>query len=427
MIVEVLIIFVLIILNGIFSMSEIALVSSKNFLLKSKAESGDKGAKKALELSKNPGKFLSTVQVGITLIGILTGVYGGASIAETLSDYFEAAGLFSNYSEHVSTLIVVVFITYFTLIFGELFPKRLGLNTPEKISSFVALPMTILSTITKPIIWLLNGSTELLIKIFRIKPNEENFITEEEIRSMLEQATEVDKAEKEMVERVFFLGDTDAGSLMTSRNEVVLINVDDEVSLNMQIMAESNHSHFPVYENSTDNIIGILSLKSLSLSLIRNEVLDIRKLLKPALYVNEATKAFKLLERMKENDTQFTVAVNEYGSFMGVVTINDLFKVIAGNLYKSSEDLEIVKRQDGSFLVDGLISLDEFFRYFNIEDTKEIENKGFYTLGGLILYLTSHIPKASEKLKWRNLTFEIIDMDGQRVDKILVKYKNHDS
>lgn len=420
MVVEILIIFILIILNGIFSMSEIALVSSKKFRLDSKAEQGSKGAKKAARLSEDPGKFLSTVQVGITLIGILTGVYGGASIAEKMADNFEEAGLFGAYSEHVSTFIVVVFITYFTLILGELFPKRLGLNAPEKIASLVAIPMSFISSITKPIIWVLNGSTELLIRVFKIKPNEQNFITEEEIRSMLEQATEVDREEKEMVERVFFLGDTDVGSLMTSKNEVVMLDIEDELSVNMKIMADSIHTHFPVYEENSDNIIGILSLKTFSSALMRNEVTNIRGLLKPVLFVNESTKAFKLLERMKESETHFAVAVNEYGSLMGVVTSNDLFKVIVGNLYKKDDNIEILKREDGSYLVDGLISLDEFFRFFEIEDTEEIENKGFYTLGGLILFITSRIPEASEKVKWRNFTFEIIDMDGQRVDKILV-------
>ncbi|HEY8402837.1 MAG TPA: hemolysin family protein [Cytophagaceae bacterium] len=420
MAIEIAIIFVLILLNGIFSMSEIALVSSKKFKLEDDAENGSKSAKKALELTKEPGRFLSTIQVGITLIGILTGVYGGASIAETMEDIFLEKGWFVGYEEPVSTGIVVLFITYFTLILGELFPKQLGLSAPERIATFVARPMSVLGKVTQPVVWLLNGSTELLLKIFRIKRKEENQITEDEIKAMLEQASEVEEEEKEMLERVFFLGDTDVGSLMSPRNEMVMLDIDDDIEVNKKIMAESIHTHFPVYEHTTDNIVGILSLKTFSSALMRNEKIELRQLLQPALFVIESTSAFKLLSKMKEKQTHFAIAVNEYGHVKGVVTSNDLFKVIAGNIY-SKDDLEIIKRPDGTYLVDALISLDEFFRYFEVEDTEDIEQQGFYTLGGLILYVCGHIPQTGERMTWRNFSFEVVDMDGQRVDKVIVK------
>ncbi len=423
MVVEIIIILLLIIVNGIFSMSEIALVSSKKFKLESASEKGNKGAKVALDLSENPGKFLSTVQVGITLIGILTGVFGGASISRRLDDYFEASGVFGNYSETVAGLIVVFGITYVTLILGELLPKRIGMNSPEKIASAIAIPMTILAKIVKPLIWLLSASTDLFIKILQLKPQEDHFVTEEEIKAMLEEASdigEVEKEEREMVERVFFLGDTDVGSLMSSRADVVSLDINEDLEVNKKIMAESIHTHFPVYENEYDNIIGILSLKTFSSSLLKKEEIDLRSMLIDALFVPVQMTAFKLLENMKARNTHFAVAVDEYGSVKGVITTNDLVNVVIGDVYRK-EEAEIIKRQDDSYLVDGLISLDEFFRYFEVEKTEEIEKEGFYTLGGLILYIFKRIPSSGETIDWKNLHFEVLDMDGQRVDKVLVR------
>lgn len=423
MVVEIIIILLLIIVNGIFSMSEIALVSSKKFKLESASEKGNKGAKVALDLSENPGKFLSTVQVGITLIGILTGVFGGASISRRLNDYFESSGIFGNYSETAAGLIVVFGITYVTLILGELLPKRIGMNSPEKIASAIAIPMTILAKIVKPLIWLLSASTDLFIKILQLKPQEDHFVTEEEIKAMLEEASdigEVEKEEREMVERVFFLGDTDVGSLMSSRADVVSLDINEDLEVNKKIMAESIHTHFPVYENEYDNIIGILSLKTFSSSLLKKEDIDLRSMLIDALFVPVQMTAFKLLENMKSRNTHFAVAVDEYGSVKGVITTNDLVNVVIGDVYRK-EEAEIIKRQDESYLVDGLISLDEFFRYFEVEKTEEIEKEGFYTLGGLILYIFKRIPSSGEIIDWKNLHFEVLDMDGQRVDKVLVR------
>lgn len=426
MVVEIIIILLLIIVNGIFSMSEIALVSSKKYKLESASEKGNKGAKVALDLSENPGKFLSTVQVGITLIGILTGVFGGASISRRLDNYFESSGIFGNYSETAAGLIVVFGITYVTLILGELLPKRIGMNSPEKIASAIAIPMTILAKIVKPLIWLLSASTDLFIKMLQLKPQEDHFVTEEEIKAMLEEASdigEVEKEEREMVERVFFLGDTDVGSLMSSRADVVSLDINEDLEVNKRIMAESIHTHFPVYEKEYDNIIGILSLKTFSSSLLKKEDIDLRSMLIEALFVPVQMTAFKLLENMKARNTHFAVAVDEYGSVKGVITTNDLVNVVIGDVYRK-EEAEIIKRQDGSYLVDGLISLDEFFRYFEVEKTEEIEKEGFYTLGGLILYIFKRIPSPGEIIDWKNLHFEVLDMDGKRVDKILVRPLN---
>jgi putative hemolysin len=424
MLIEVIIIFLLIILNGIFSMSEMAVVSSKKFRLETEAEKGNRGAKKALDLTESPGRFLSTVQVGITLIGILTGVFGGASTADQITAYLIGAGLTQQAAKTVAVTLVVIGITYFSLIIGELVPKRLALHNPEKIASALARPMSFLAKLTSPLIWLLNSSSELFIKLLGIKPKDEDFVTEEEIRAMLEEASdagEVEKEEREMVERVFFLGDTNVGSLMTSRHDMVCVDINDDLMENYQVMSESIHTHFPVFEDNQDNIIGVLSIKKLSSALMKGENVNLKGMLDKALFVPEQMTAFRLLENMKKYNTHFALAVDEYGTIKGLVTSNDLFKVLAGDIETEQEDGEIVEREDGTFLVDGLISLDEFFEYFEIEDTEEIEGKGFYTLGGFVLYITDHIPATAECFKWRQFEFEIVDMDGARVDKVLVK------
>jgi putative hemolysin len=423
MIFEISIIFALIILNGIFSMSEIAIVSSRKSKLQLDAEDGNKGAKTALELADSPDKFLSTVQVGITLVGILTGVFGGASISERLSQYFINAGFFPEYSQTISVTIVVIGITYFTLIIGELLPKRIGLSNPERIASFMARPLNVLSKIGAPAVWILSASTNLLAKTFKIK-SKENFVSEEEIRAMMDHASttgEVEKDEREIVERVFFLGDADVGSIMTPRVDIIALDLKEDIERNKKKIIDSIHTNFLVYEEEIDNVVGILNLKKVIPYVLQKKEIDFKALITPALFVPDKSNALKLLQSMKKSYTHFAIATNEYGSVTGVVTTNDLFKALVGNLYTQDKAEEIVKREDGSYLVDGMISLDEFYRFFEIEDTEEIDSQGFFTLGGLILYIAKHIPSASQKFKWRNLEFEIVDMDGARVDKVLVK------
>lgn len=420
---EILIILGLIILNGILSMAEAAMVSSRKSKLEADAGDGNKKAEAALAVVKSPTRFLSTVQVGITLIGILTGVFGGATIAEEFSLWLIQFELIAPYSKGISLTIVVLVITYFTLVLGELVPKRIGLTNPERIASSVVIPMNIVSKMTKPAVWLLTVSTEAIVKLFGITPSKDNIVTEDEIKAMMKEASdvgEVAKAEHDIVERVFFLGDTDVGSLMTNRMDVISLDINEDFETNKKIIINSIHTNFPVYENDLDNIIGILNVKKLVPSLLNNEKPDFRSLLNKPLFVPETMNAFKLLENMKNHKSHLAIAVEEHGTVKGVVTINDLFKALVGNLYNDNKEPEIVERTDGSFLVDGLISLDEFYRYFKIEDTEEVDQQGFFTLGGLVLYLTKHIPSTGEKFKWRDLSFEIMDMDGARVDKVLI-------
>lgn len=424
MLAELIIIFLLIVLNGIFSMSEIALVSSRKSKLEIQAEEGDKKAQSALDLLNAPDRFLSTVQVGITLIGILTGVFGGASIAGKLSRYFIRINFFPEYSETLAMIIVVIVITFLSLVVGELLPKRIGLSDPERIAALLARPMDILARVAAPAVWLLSSSTNLLTRLLGIRARGENFISEEEIRSMLEQASdagEVEKEEHEIVERVFFLGDADAGSLMTPRRDIVALDINDSYEYNKRIIIDAVHANFLVYEGQIDNVVGVLNLKRLVPAVLETGKADLESLISPALFISEKTKAFRLLESMKRSKTHFAVTTNEFGAVTGIITINDLFKALVGNLYNENKEPEIVKREDGSYLVDGLISLNEFFRYFGVEDTEDIERKGFFTLGGFVLYLAGNIPSPSDKFFWRGLAFEIIDMDGARVDKVLVK------
>jgi putative hemolysin len=423
MITELIILFSLILLNGLFSMSEIAIISSRKSKLEAEAEEGDDNAKAALEIVESPTRFLSTVQVGITLIGILTGVFGGATLADELASWLSHYEFIGEYSEGVSLAIVVLLITYFTLVIGELVPKRIGLTNPEKIASSIAKPMNLLGVITAPAVWLLTNSTEGILNFFGIKPSKENVVTEEEIKALMKEASdvgEVEKEEHEIVERVFFLGDTDVGSLMTNRMDLIALDINDDFETNKKIIADSVYTNFPVYESELDNIIGILNIKNLLVTLAEEKKPDLKLLLKKPLFVPENMKAFKLMENMKSSQTHFAIAVDEHGSVKGVVTVNDLFKALVGNLYNDHKEPTIVERTDGTYLVDGLISLDEFFRYFDIEDTEEIEQQGFFTLGGLVLYITEHIPTASVKFVWREFTFEIMDMDGTRVDKVLI-------
>jgi putative hemolysin len=423
MLTEFIILFALIILNGIFSMSEIAIISSRKSKLEAESEEGNKNAEEVLKILESPTRFLSTVQVGITLIGILTGVFGGATLTDFLAEWLNQYQFVGEYSHGLALMIVVLLITYFTLVLGELVPKRIGLTNPEKIASAIAFPMRFLELLASPAVWLLSNSTEAILKVFGVQASKESVVTEEEIKALMKEASDVGEVEKEehdIVERVFFLGDTEVGSLMTNRMDLVALDINEPIEDNKKIIAESVYTNFPVYENELDNVIGVLNIKNILTSWAENKIPDLKNLLEKPLFVPETMKAFKLMETMKGSNTHFAIAVDEHGSVKGVVTVNDLFQALVGNLYNDHRAPEIVERADGSFLVDGLISLDEFYRYFDIEDTEEIDSQGFFTLGGLVLYITKHIPSVAEKFTWKDLTFEIIDMDGARVDKILV-------
>lgn len=417
---EIFIILGLILLNGLFSMAEIALVSSRKARLEAQANKGDIRAKEALKLANHPDHFLSTVQIGITLIGILTGVYSGEQLKTDLVLYINRFASLKEYSNGIATTILVVAITYFSLVLGELLPKRIGLSRPEVIAKLVAGPMRIVSLITYPFIWLLTNSTEVLAKLFRIKAKD-NHVTEEEIKAIISEGTEqgtIEEAEQEIIERVFHLGDRNITSLMTHRSDIIWFDINDnEQSIKDKILAEP-HSVYPICEGSVDNIKGMVSLKDLY---VTNDLTVFKQVMKPALFVPENVTAYNVLERFKEKRNHGCFIVDEYGSVQGMITLNDILEAIVGGMPEpDAGDYEIVERHDGSFLVDAQIPFYDFLTRFEKTEHMHEGEQEFDTLAGFILHKLERIPHAGDSLDWEGFRFEIVDMDAQRIDKVLV-------
>lgn len=417
---EVLIIFGLILLNGLFSMAEIALVSARKARLEAQANKGDKRAREALTLSEHPDKFLSTVQIGITLIGILTGIYSGEKLKTNTVEFLNGFESLKPYSSGLATAIIVVIITYFSLVLGELVPKRLGLSRPETIAKIMAGPMRIVSIITYPFIWLLSRSTHLIVKIFNIKAKDTQ-VTEEEIKAIISEGTEqgtIEEAEQEIIERVFHLGDRNITSLMTHRSDIIWFDVNDnEVSMKEKIIREP-HSAYPICEGDIDVIKGMVSLKDLY---VTNDLTSFKQYMKPALFVPENITAYTLLEKFKEKKLHACFIVDEYGSVQGMVTLNDILEAIVGDMPQHDlQDYEIVKREDGSYLVDAQIPFYDFLSRFEKTEWMHEGEQEFDTLAGFILHRLERIPHTGDFLEWQGFRFEIVDMDAQRIDKVLV-------
>ncbi len=419
---EVFILLLLIFLNALFVMSEIALVSARKGRLEGMANKGDLKAKAALDLTENPEKFLSTAQIGITLISILTGVYSGEKFGRDLQPVIANIELLSPYSHTIATTIVVIIVTFLSIIFGELIPKKFGLIRAEKISRIVAGPMNILSKVIHPFVWLLSGITNLIFNIFNISKASDSSVTEEEIKAMISEGSEhgtIDEGEKEIIERVFHLGDRNITSLMTHRTDIVWVDVKDTVEVFKTKFDEIVFSTFPVCEGSVDDIKGLVYVKDL---LKAGPGTLMEALIKPALFVPENNKAYQLLEKFKATRIHTCFIVNEYGTLEGMITINDILEAIVGDVPQTGqEEYEIVKRNDGSFLVDGQIHFYDFLSYFDKADWMNEGEHEFDTLAGFVLHELEHIPTTGETFEWRGFDFEIIDMDGQRIDKVMVK------
>ncbi|MBX3242611.1 MAG: HlyC/CorC family transporter [Chitinophagaceae bacterium] len=417
---EILIILGLIVLNGMFSMAEIALVSSRKARLESQAQKGDTRAKEALKLSEKPDTFFSTVQIGITLIGILTGIYSGESLKSDLVAWLSRFTWISPlYVSGIATAIIVITITYFTLVLGELVPKRIGLSKPESIAKLVAIPMRILSRIAYPFVWLLSKSTHYMVKLFNIQ-NKDNYVTEEEIKAIINEGTEqgtIEEAEQEIIERVFHLGDRNITSLMTHRNDIVWFDLQAEGDIKEKVVAEP-HSVYPVCDGNIDNIKGIVSIKDL---FIYDNSKTLSEVMRPALFVPENNTAYQVLERFKETKVHYSFVVDEYGSLLGLITLNDILEAIVGDIPQiDDEDYEVVEREDGSYFVDGQIPFYDFLSRFNKTEWMNEGEQEFDTLAGFVLHELERIPRTGDKLEWRGFTFEIADMDSHRIDKVLV-------
>jgi len=414
----------LILLNGLFSMAEIALVSARKARLEAQANKGDKRAKEALELANHPDTFLSTVQIGITLIGILTGIYSGEKLKTGLVEFLGRFDAINEYANGIATAIIVIIITYLTLVLGELVPKRIGLSRPEIIAKIVAAPMRAVSFITYPFIWLLTKSTLVIVKLFGIK-RADTQVTEEEIKAIIIEGTEqgtIEEAEQEIIERVFHLSDRNITSLMTHRSDIIWFDLNDtEKSIREKILQEP-HSVYPVCDGDLDNIKGIVSLKELYLNRSQpGGAKTLKDLMRPPLFVPENITAYRLLERFKKQRIGSCFIVDEYGTLQGMVTLDDILHAIVGGIPQAEDqDYEILKREDGSYLVDAQIPFYNFLsRFDKAEWLTEIEQE-FDTLAGFILHQLERIPHAGDKLDWRGFHFEIVDMDAQRIDKVLL-------
>ncbi|NML23296.1 HlyC/CorC family transporter [Pseudoflavitalea sp. G-6-1-2] len=417
---EVFIILGLILLNGLFSMAEIALVSARKARLEAQANKGDKRAREALELASHPDTFLSTVQIGITLIGILTGIFSGEKLKSGIVIWLQQFDLTRPYSSGLATAIIVVAVTYFSLVLGELVPKRLGLSRPEAIAKNVAAPMRLLSLATYPFIWLLTKSTHLLVKLLGIKAKDTQ-VTEEEIKAIISEGTEqgtIEEAEQEIIERVFHLGDRNITSIMTHRSDIIWFDSsDNEVKMKEKIIREP-HSVYPICEGSLDNLKGVVSLKDLY---VTNDLTVFGAIMKPALFVPENITAYTVLEKFKKQKIHACFIVDEYGTLQGMITLNDILEAIVGDLPQMDiEDYEVREREDGSYLVDGQIPFYDFLTHFEKTEWMNEGEQEFDTLAGFILHKLERIPQTGDTLDWQGFKFEIIDMDAQRIDKVLV-------
>lgn len=419
---EILILLILIFVNALFVMSEIALVSVRKGRLEAMSNKGDEKAKAALDLAENPEKFLSTAQIGITLISILTGVYSGEKFSKDLKPIVEQIEVLIPYAETVSTVIIVVLVTFLSIVFGELIPKRIGMLRAEKIAKAVAFPMNILSKIAYPIVWLLNGITNLIFKLFNIKVSLDSAVTEEEIKAMISEGSEhgtIEEEEKDIIERVFHLGDRSITSLMTHRTDIQWLDVSSTVEDVKNKFDDIIFSSYPVCEEIVDNIKGIINVKDLVKA---NATTLLKDLAKPAMFVPENNTAYQLLEKFKATKIHSCFIVNEYGTLEGMITLNDILEAIVGDVPQSGqEEYEIITRQDGTYLVDAQIQFYNFLSHFEKTEWVNEDEYDFDTLAGFVLHELEHIPKTGETFDWRGFQFEIIDMDGQRIDKLLVK------
>ena len=417
---ELFIIIGLILLNGLLSMSEIALVSARKTRLELNAKNGKSTARTALRLMNQPDKFLSTIQIGITLIGILTGLYSGEAFAYLLADYVREIPVLEPYALGVSKTTIVILVTYFTLVFGELVPKRVGMASPETIAMVMAKPMEILSKISSPFVWLLSKSTALAIRVIGGGQSENNKVTEEEIKAVVQEGLdggEVQEVEQDIVERVFYLGDRNVGSIMTHRNELICLDMQDSIGTVRQKVNDNLFDLYPVVSGSYDNVKGVVYLKDLFVHM-NDDDFSLDKLLHPAQFMPENQSVYDALEQFKQAKVKYGIVTDEFGSVEGIVTLKDIMEGLVGQVQEAGEEPEIFQRPDGSWLVDGQYAFYDFLQQFDMEDL--YSDYDYNTLSGLILDILKKVPATGERLSWLNLDMEIVDMDGARIDKVLV-------
>jgi putative hemolysin len=422
---EIIFIFILLIANGLFSMSEMAVVSARQARLQRRAAQGDKGAQAALELAGNPGSFLSTVQVGITLIGILAGAFGGATIAEKLAPLLKNFPPLEPYAANLSFGLVVLVITYFSLVIGELIPKRLALHSPEKIAVVMAGPMKKLSALARPLVRLLEGSTEGILRLFGLRESNDPPVTEDEIKVLVEQGIHAgvfEEAERDLIERTFHLGDRTVSELMVPRPDVVFLALDDPPEVIKEIITSNRISRYPVIQGAPDNVVGIVRAKDLLALEYTGQPFDLKAALVPALFFPDGMPAFKAVEMFKSARRHLALVVDEHGGIEGLVTINDILDALVGNIPSLDEPEEqpIIRREDGSFLLDGALAIHDLKQLLQLKHLPAEQDGGFQTLGGFLMTRLGRVPVSADHLEFGGWRFEVMDMDRRRVDKVLV-------
>ena len=420
---EIVIIVGLILLNGVLSMSEIAMVSARKSRLEADVKKGSKAAKTALKLANAPDTFLSTIQIGITLIGILTGLYSGEVLAQSFGKVIALIKPLEAHAVAIAQTLIVIIVTYLTLIIGELVPKRIGMSASERVAKLVARPMNLLSKIALPFVWILSKSTVATLKLLGVNTQENNKVTEDEIKAIIQEGTdggEIQEVEQDIVERVFNLGDRNVGSIMTHRSEMVWLNVNYTKEQIEETVKNNLFNTYPVADKNLDSIVGVVHLKDL-FGRLDEEDFKLSKVLRAPQYIPENLSVYNALELMRTTGGRYGIVTDEFGSIEGIVTLKDIVRALIGSMPEVGEEQEIVAREDGSFLIDGPIPFYDFLAHFDMEDLYNEFN--YNTLSGLILEELEHIPQTGEKLSWRNFDFEIVDMDAARIDKVLVSLK----
>lgn len=425
--IEIVIVVALIIANGVFSMSETAIISSRKARLQQRADEGDANASAALKLAQTPANFLATVQIGITVIGILAGAFSGATLSEQLSSVIKTTfPTLEIYSETISFVIVVLLITILSLVIGELVPKSLALNNPERVAAAIAIPMSLLSKVMLPFVIMLNKTTNLILRLIGIKPSDEPSVTEDEIRMMVKQGAQTgtfQKAESQLVDQVFRLDDLRISSIMTPRTAIVWLETNDSQEVIQKKILENPFSYYPVVKEGPDNVFGIIWVKDLLASHYKRETPDLQVMAVKPLFVPVSTTALRMLDIFEQAQTHIALVVDEYGGLEGMITINDVLNEIVGGAMSIAHatEIDVVRREDGSFLIDGRFAIDKLRELLGLSSLPD--DPLYETLGGFVMTHTGNIPVAGDTFNVEDWHFEVVDMDGRRVDKVLVQQK----
>jgi putative hemolysin len=420
---EIALLFFLILLNGAFAMSEIALVTARKARLQKFLEEGDKGAEAAVELGLEPTRFLSTVQIGITSIGIMNGIVGEAFLSQPVAQWLQGLGMKGKASEYAATVLVVLAITYFTIVLGELVPKRLGQMNPEEIARAVARPVKWLSIVTKPFVMLLSASTHLILSLIGVKEREEGSMVEEEIHALLAEGSDagvIEDSEHEMVRNVLRLDDRQLGSLMVPRSRIVYLDANLPWQDNAKRIEAEDHSRYPVTRKSLSDILGVVTARQLLVKTLKGETPVLTSGLQQPVFVPESLTGRELLENFRAQGTHLAFVVDEYGEVLGMVTLTDLLEAITGEFKpKHLDDAWALRREDGSWLLDGLIPIPELKDRLGLKTVPEEDKERYHTLSGMLMWLLGRMPHTGDKVVWEGWTLEIVDLDGKRIDKVL--------